>query len=196
MAPRSLRPSRLEGSEPPTGTLIPEVVAAVLVLAVSAYAHESPGTVADQTTSSAAADVRPETGGRIRFFTACSDNRDSGECWEGCLDLLVMAPDGTATEKLAELTAWTTLRTAPEWRSIALTATETGSYSWQMSRARIQRESHQPVAPSTRLGLPTEPGSHSATISATVGELNRWIRQIGHGGRPSTTAMHADSDIQ
>ena len=42
-----------------------------------------------------------------------------------------------------------------------------GIVSWPTSRARIQREAHQPVAPSTRLGLPTEPGSHSA-ISATV----------------------------
>ena len=76
---RSRQPSGPDSQQTPTGTLIPGVFAAVLVLAVDACADGLPDTATDQTTSSAAADVPPETGGRIRFFTACSDDRDFGE---------------------------------------------------------------------------------------------------------------------
>ena len=147
VALRSRQPSALDGQETPSSTLIPGFVAAVSALAVGACAGGSPGTATDQTPSSAAADVPRETGGRIRFFNACADDRDFGEYWVGCLDWFVMAPDGTAKEKLAELTAWTAL--SPNGTRVAFYRSDSNE-DWELFVADVEGTNPTRIASTRR----------------------------------------------
>ena len=158
-ARRSQKPGGLDDEETPTGALNPGIAAAVLLLAASAGATGSSFPTTDQTVPSASADGPGETGKRITFLSACEEDRDSGEFWEGCLDLYVMAPDRTATEKLAELTAWTAL--SPNVIKVAFYRPDDNG-DWELFVADVEgtyptriASTRRPVYPAWSLAGPT-----------------------------------------
>ena len=143
----------------------------MLVFAAGACAPGSSFPTTDQTALSAAADVRCETVGHITFLRACEEDRDSDEFWKGCLDLFVTAADGTAKERIAELTAWTAL--SPDGTRVAFNRPASNG-DWELFVADVEGAHPTRIAPHRRSVYPAwSPAGPTLAFSNNLSDSRR-----------------------